>query len=87
MPSLLGQIHPSKSNSVHLVWKLLYPHTKGIMAINTLGRNKLIPAGGVADKALIIGGGGHIALMQKHYRSLTFDLIKNLTDRGLELQK
>ena len=77
--------------SVHPVWKLLYPHTKGIMAINTLGRNDLIPAGGVADKVLSIGGGGHIDLMQKHYRSLTFDsydLIKNLTDRGvMDLKK
>ena len=77
--------------SVHPVWKLLYPHTKGIMAINTLGRNKLIPAGGVADQVLSIGGGGHVSLMQKHYRSVTFDsydLIKDLTDRGvMDLEK
>ena len=77
--------------SVHPVWKLLYPHTKGIMAINTLGRNELISAGGIADQVLSIGGGGQIDLMQKHYRSLTFDsydLIKNLTDRGvMDLKK
>ncbi|XP_028409345.1 allene oxide synthase-lipoxygenase protein-like [Dendronephthya gigantea] len=73
--------------SVHPVWKLLYPHTKGIMAINTLGRSKLIPPGGVADKVLSIGGGGHIALMQRHYRNVTFesyDLKKNLTERGVK---
>ncbi|XP_028416879.1 allene oxide synthase-lipoxygenase protein-like [Dendronephthya gigantea] len=73
--------------SVHPIWKLLYPHTKGIMAINTLGRNKLISPGGIADKVLSIGGGGHIALMQKHYRSITFesyDLKKNLTERGVK---
>ena len=34
------------------------------MAINTLGRNELIPAGGVADQVLSIGGGGHIDLMK-----------------------
>ena len=73
--------------SVHPVWKLLYPHTKGILAINTLGRNELIPEGGVADKVLSVGGGGHITLMQKHYRSVTFDsydLVKNLTERGVK---
>ena len=78
-------------SSVHPVWKLLYPHTKGIMAINTLGRKKLIPKGGIADKVLSIGDGGHISLMQKHYRSVTFDsydLIKDLSDRGLmDLEK
>ncbi|XP_028397585.1 allene oxide synthase-lipoxygenase protein-like [Dendronephthya gigantea] len=73
--------------SVHPVWKLLYPHTKGILAINTLGRNELIPPGGVADKVLSIGGGGHVTLMQKHYRRVTFDsydLVKNLTERGVK---
>ena len=77
--------------SVHPVWKLLYPHTKGIMAINTLGRNELISEGGVADKVLSIGGGGHVTLMQKHYRSVTFDsyyIVDALKDRGVsELRK
>ncbi|CAB4012276.1 allene oxide synthase-lipoxygenase -like [Paramuricea clavata] len=74
-------------SSVHPVWKLLYPHTKGIMAINTLGRNKLIPEGGAANKVLSIGGGGHVTLMQKYYRSVSFDsydLVKDLTDRGVK---
>ena len=74
-------------SSVHPVWKLLYPHTKGIMAINTLGRNKLIPEGGAADKVLSIGGGGQVTLMQKYYRSVSFDsydLIKDLTERGVK---
>ena len=77
--------------SVHPVWKLLYPHTKGIMAINTLGRNELIPDGGVADKVLSIGGGGQVTLMQKYYRSVTFDsyyIVDALKDRGVsELRK
>ena len=74
-------------SSVHPVWKLLYSHTKGIMAINTLGRNALIPEGGAADQVLSIGGGGHVALMQKYYRSVTFDsydLDKDLTERGVK---
>ena len=44
--------------SLHPVWKLLKPHTVGIIAINTLGREKLISPGGTADKLLSIGGGG-----------------------------
>ena len=74
-------------SSVHPVWKLLYSHTKGIMAINTLGRNDLIPEGGAADQVLSIGGGGQVTLMQKFYQSFTFDgydLIKDLTERGVK---
>ena len=44
--------------SLHPVWKLLKPHIKGVMAINTVGRELLIPAGGVADHTLSLGGGG-----------------------------
>ena len=44
--------------SLHPVWKLLKPHIKGVMAINTVGRERLIPAGGVADHTLSLGGGG-----------------------------
>ena len=57
------------------------------MAINTLGRKTLIPEGGIADQVLSIGGGGHIKLMQKHYRSLTFDsfdLEKVFEKRGVK---
>ena len=43
---------------LHPVWKLLKPHIKGIIAINTLGRERLIPAGGVVDNTLSVGGGG-----------------------------
>ena len=57
------------------------------MAINTLGRQKLIAEGGVADQALSIGGGGHVTLMQKYYRSITwgsYDLPKMLKERGVD---
>ena len=77
--------------SVHPVWKLLYPHTKGIMAMNTLARKDLIPVGCLAEKVLSIGGGGHVILMQKYYRSVTFDsfyIVDALKDRGVsELRK
>ena len=44
--------------SLHPVWKLLKPHIVGIIAINTLGRERLIFQGGIADNLLSIGGGG-----------------------------
>ena len=44
--------------TVHPLWKLLSPHIRGVLAINTLGRSVLIAEGGVADETLSIGGKG-----------------------------
>ena len=44
--------------TIHPVWKLLAPHIRGVLAINTLGRDVLIAEGGVADHTLTVGGGG-----------------------------
>ena len=73
--------------SLHPIWKLLFPHIRGVMAINTLGRDRLIAKGGVADNTLSIGGGGHLTLMQKYYRSMTwesYDLPNVLKERGVD---
>ena len=72
--------------SLHPVWKLLSPHIKGVLAINTLGREKLIAKGGVADNILAVGGGGHVVLMQRYYKNITwdsYDLPNQLKKRGL----
>jgi len=69
------------------VWKLLIPHVRGVLAINTLVRERLIPAGGVADNILSLGGGGHIQLMEKYYEDSnwsSYDLPKVLKDRGVD---
>ena len=73
--------------SLHPVYKLLLPHIRGVNAINTLGRDRLISPGGSADKTLAIGGAGHIALMKKWYKSMTwdmFDIPNLLKKRGVD---
>ena len=44
--------------TIHPLWKLLSPHIRGVLAINTLGRSVLIAEGGVADETLSVGGKG-----------------------------
>uniref|UniRef100_A0A3P8V726 Arachidonate 5-lipoxygenase b, tandem duplicate 3 n=1 Tax=Cynoglossus semilaevis TaxID=244447 RepID=A0A3P8V726_CYNSE len=73
--------------AVHPAYKLLLPHVRFTMAINTKAREQLINERGIFDKANATGGGGHVQLVQKSMRSLTFrslcfpDAIKA---RGLE---
>ena len=72
--------------SIHPVFKLLFPHIRSIMAINTLGRKELINAGGISDVTLSIGGGGHVELIQKFYKQFTWDMADipaSLESRGL----
>ncbi|XP_031557674.1 allene oxide synthase-lipoxygenase protein-like [Actinia tenebrosa] len=72
--------------SIHPVFKLLFPHIRSVMAINTLGRKDLINKGGISDVTLSIGGGGHIQLIQKFYKKFTWDMLdvpKDLERRGL----
>ena len=45
--------------TLHPLFKLLSPHIRGVLAINTLGRDVLIAEGGVADNTLTVGGGGN----------------------------
>lgn len=72
--------------SIHPIFKLLFPHIRSIMAINTMGRKELISKGGISDITLSIGGGGHIELIQKSFRRFTWDMVDipaNLEKRGL----
>ncbi|CAH3165667.1 unnamed protein product [Porites evermanni] len=73
--------------TIHPMWKLLSPHIRGVLAINTLGRDRLIAEGGVADNTLTVGGGGHIQLMKLYYKSTswtTYDLPQTLKKRGVD---
>nr|XP_040035094.1 polyunsaturated fatty acid 5-lipoxygenase isoform X1 [Gasterosteus aculeatus aculeatus] len=76
--------------AVHPVYKLLIPHIRFTMAINTKAREQLICECGIFDKANATGGGGHVQMIQKAMKSLTFrslcfpDMIKS---RGVDDQK
>ncbi|XP_041645719.1 polyunsaturated fatty acid 5-lipoxygenase-like isoform X2 [Cheilinus undulatus] len=73
--------------AVHPVFKLLIPHVRFTIAINTKGREQLMCERGIFDKANSTGGGGHIQIVQKSLKSLTFrslcfpDMIKS---RGMD---
>ncbi|KAM8860360.1 polyunsaturated fatty acid 5-lipoxygenase [Spinachia spinachia] len=58
--------------AVHPVYKLLIPHIRFTMAINTKAREQLICECGLFDKANATGGGGHVQMIQKTMKSLTF---------------
>ena len=60
--------------SIHPVFQLLFSHLRYVMTINTLARNELIAPGGIVDKTLSIGGGGHIQLLEKTYKNFKFEM-------------
>ena len=73
--------------SIHPVFQLLFPHLRSVMAINTIGRNELIAKGGIVDKTLSVGGGGHIQLLEKTYKSFKFEMLslpETLTKREVD---
>ena len=73
--------------SNHPIFQLLFPHLRSVMAINTIGRNELINEGGIADKTLSTGGGGHIQLLQKVYKSFKLGMLSfpdQLRERGVD---
>ncbi|KAL7382969.1 hypothetical protein ABVT39_002614 [Epinephelus coioides] len=73
--------------AVHPVYKLIIPHIRFTIAINTKAREQLICECGIFDKANATGGGGHVQLVQRAVKSLTFrslcfpDMIKS---RGVD---
>ncbi|XP_077437581.1 polyunsaturated fatty acid 5-lipoxygenase-like isoform X1 [Vanacampus margaritifer] len=73
--------------AVHPVYKLLIPHIRFTIAINTKAREQLICECGIFDKANATGGGGHMQLVRKATKVLTFrslcfpDMIKS---RGVD---
>ncbi|XP_034502759.1 polyunsaturated fatty acid lipoxygenase ALOX12 isoform X2 [Ailuropoda melanoleuca] len=71
---------------LHPVFKLLIPHTRYTMEINTRARSQLIAEGGIFDQAVSTGGGGHVHLLRRAVAQLTYCSLcppDDLADRGL----
>ncbi|KAM6893959.1 polyunsaturated fatty acid lipoxygenase ALOX8-like [Xenentodon cancila] len=72
---------------VHPVYKLLIPHFRYTMFINTLGRRLLISEDGVFTKFAASGGDGMMTIMKRSLESLTYRSLcikDDIKDRGLE---
>lgn len=59
--------------AVHPVFKLLIPHVRFTIAINTKAREQLICECGLFDKANATGGGGHVELLLRAMEEFTYD--------------
>ncbi|XP_068111325.1 polyunsaturated fatty acid 5-lipoxygenase-like [Hyperolius riggenbachi] len=59
--------------AVHPLFKLLVPHVRYTIAINTKGREQLINKSGLFDKANAIGGGGHVELIKRAMKDFTYE--------------
>ncbi|KAA0717757.1 Arachidonate 5-lipoxygenase [Triplophysa tibetana] len=73
--------------AVHPVFKLLLPHVRFTIAINTKAREQLICECGLFDKANGTGGGGHVELIQKSMKTFTYKSLcfpEGIKARGLE---
>uniref|UniRef100_A0A8D2BEK1 Arachidonate 12-lipoxygenase, 12S type n=1 Tax=Sciurus vulgaris TaxID=55149 RepID=A0A8D2BEK1_SCIVU len=71
---------------LHPVFKLLVPHIRYTMEINTRARTQLISDGGIFDQAASTGGGGHVQLLHRAVDQLTYCSLcppDDLADRGL----
>ena len=71
----------------HPIYKLLRPHFRYTMAINTAARATLVNKGGIIDKLFAIGGDGKEQLMQRvsmHYHVHWTNIAKSVEDREVD---
>uniref|UniRef100_A0A8B9LE22 Arachidonate 5-lipoxygenase a n=1 Tax=Astyanax mexicanus TaxID=7994 RepID=A0A8B9LE22_ASTMX len=77
-------------SAVHPAYKLLLPHIRFTIAINTKAREQLICENGLFDKANGTGGGGHVQLVQKAMKTFTYKSLcfpESIKARGMESQE
>ncbi|XP_067231507.1 hydroperoxide isomerase ALOXE3 [Chanodichthys erythropterus] len=73
--------------AVHPIHKLLMPHTRYTLQINTLIRDRLLGPEGAVTQNTSIGDEGMTDLMKKVLSDLTYSslcLLEDISDRGLE---
>uniref|UniRef100_A0A5F8G413 Arachidonate 12-lipoxygenase, 12S type n=1 Tax=Monodelphis domestica TaxID=13616 RepID=A0A5F8G413_MONDO len=73
-------------SGMHPIFKLLVPHFRYTMEINTRARTSLISEGGIFDQVTNTGGGGHLDILRRATACLTYRslcLPNDLADRGL----
>ncbi|XP_051504512.1 polyunsaturated fatty acid 5-lipoxygenase-like [Myxocyprinus asiaticus] len=76
--------------AVHPVFKLLIPHIRFTIAINTKAREQLICECGLFDKANGTGGGGHVELVQRSMKTFTYKSLcfpEAIKARGMDNQE
>ncbi|MBN3324381.1 LOX5 lipoxygenase, partial [Atractosteus spatula] len=76
--------------AVHPIFKLLIPHVRFTIAINTKAREQLICECGLFDKANATGGGGHVQLVQRAMKDFTYQSMifpEAIKLRGMESQE
>ncbi|ELW63634.1 Arachidonate 12-lipoxygenase, 12S-type [Tupaia chinensis] len=69
-----------------MVIQLLIPHIHYTLEINIRARSQLVSYGGLFDKAIGTGGGGHVDLLRRAVAQLTYRSLcppHDLADRGL----
>ncbi|MEE6488054.1 hypothetical protein FKM82_015119 [Ascaphus truei] len=73
--------------AVHPIFKLLVPHVRFTIAINTKAREQLICECGLFDKANATGGGGHVQLLVRAMKEFTYQSLlfpEAIKMRGME---
>ncbi|XP_064408889.1 polyunsaturated fatty acid lipoxygenase ALOX12-like [Latimeria chalumnae] len=72
---------------MHPLFKLLIPHTKYTLEINTRGRAQLIGENGIFDMVFASGRGGHLEIARRAFQQLTYKSLcfpDDLEERGLQ---